>query len=388
MSFDRSQTFGTVERHLAGGRIAAAIEEYRKIVSADPTDLTALNTLGDLYVRVGLHSEATRIFWRVARGYHQLGFTTKAIAVFKKLLRMDRSDSDSALRLAECYLSQGLRSEAGRHFADVARASEQSGREDQAFAAYQRLVELDPSNPALLMKLGERWLTYGLAQRAYEAFIAAGHEYSAQGDEERAQDAYLRAQAVQPSDDNTPAALSEFSVAGRQVEDDIPMLIDLPARTFNEQELERMIGPEDISAVIVGESADAFEMDLSLSSAGHKHLGNNRRRSERISAIVPIVVISECGGWREFTQTVDVSDGGLKFSLAHAVPPLTVLRVSVNLEKWPNNVSRTWVMNDNEGIVRYCNQRLERPSIVGFDLVRPSEQISLEYLLQSYTDSL
>jgi tetratricopeptide (TPR) repeat protein len=134
MSFDRSQTFGTAERHLARGRIAAAIEEYRKIVSSDPTDLTALNTLGDLYVRVGLHNEAKRIFWRVARGYHQLGFTTKTIAVFKKLLRMDRSDSDSALRLAECYLTQGLRGEAGRHFADVARTSEQTGREDQAFA--------------------------------------------------------------------------------------------------------------------------------------------------------------------------------------------------------------------------------------------------------------
>src|SRR5262249_41448503 len=141
MSFDRSQTFGTVERHLAGGRIAEAIEEYRKIVSSDPADLTSLNTLGDLYVRVGLHNDAKRIFWRVARGYHQLGFTTKTIAVFKKLLRMDRSDSDSALRLAECYLSQGLRSDAGLHFADVARASEQSGREDQAFAAYQRLAE-------------------------------------------------------------------------------------------------------------------------------------------------------------------------------------------------------------------------------------------------------
>ena len=387
MSFDRSQTFGTVERHLAGGRIAAAIEEYRKIVSSDPTDLTSLNTLGDLYVRAGLHNEATRIFWRVARGYHQLGFTTKAIAVFKKLLRMDRSDSDSALRLAECYLSQGLRSDAGRHFADVAKASEQSGREDQALAAYQRLAELDPSNPALLMKLGERWLTYGLTQRAYDAFSAAGHEYSAQGDEQQANDAYLRAEALRPADDKMSAALSEFSIDGRQVEDDIPMLIDLPASTFDKQDLERTIGSEHLSGDISGK-ATAFEMNRALSSGAHRNIGNNRRRSERISALVPIVVISESGGWREFTQTVDVSDGGLKFKLAHAVPPLTLLRIAVNLEKWPSNVSKAWVMNDSEGIVRYCNHRPGQPSIVGFDLVRPCDQISLEYLLQSYTDSL
>jgi len=336
MSFDRSQTFGTVERHLASGRIAAAIEEYRKIVSCDPTDLTALNTLGDLYVRVGLLNEAKRIFWRVARGYHQLGFTTKAIAVFKKLLRMDRSDSDSALRLAECYLSQGLRSEAGRHFADVAKASEQSGREDQAFAAYQRLAELDPSNPALLMKLGERWLTYGLTQKAYDAFNAAVHEYSAQGDDERAQDAYLKAQAVRPDNEKSPATTA-YSATGREVEDDRPMLLDLPASTFNKRELERIIGADDLCAVVSCE-ADAVEPTLTLSSAAYQTARNNRRRSERISALVPIVVISESCGWREFTQTVDVSDGGLKFNLAHAVPAETILRISVNLEKWPGNV--------------------------------------------------
>jgi hypothetical protein len=44
-------------------------------------------------------------------------------------------------------------------------------------------------------------------------------------------------------------------------------------------------------------------------------------------------------------------------------------------------------MNDTEGIVRYCNQRPGKPSLVGFDLVRSSEQIPLEYMLQSYIDS-
>jgi len=335
-------------------------------------------------VRVGLHTEAKRIFWRVARRYHQLGFTTKAIAVFKKMLRMDCSDSDSALRLAECYLSQGLRGEAGRHFADVARASEQSGREDQAFAAYQRLAELDPSDAALLMKLGERWLAYGRIQRAYDAFCTAGHEYSAQGDEERAQDAYLRAQALR-STDETPGGISELCDERAQVEDDSPILIDLPASTFNE--LERIIGT-DLSSDVSAEETRAFKAILTPVSGDFINVENNRRRFERVSALVPIVVISETGGWREFTQTLDVSGGGLKFQLAHAVPEQTILRVSVNLEKWPDTVSRDWVTNENEGVVRYCQMRPGQPSVVGFDPVRVSEQISLEYILQSYTDSL
>jgi tetratricopeptide (TPR) repeat protein len=366
MSFDRSQTLGTIERHLADGRITAAIEEYRKLVRGDPADITTLNTLGDLYARTGLNSEAKQIFWRVARGYDQLGFTSKAIAVFKKLLRIDANDFDSAFRLAECYLAQGLRGDAARHFNWVATASERAGREDQSLAAYQRITEVDPSNADVLMKLGERWLSYGLLQRAYDSFSAAGREYSIRGDNERALGANLKAQSLVPAGHETLAANPELSDA-EQLDNETQILDGSFDRNSEITELNTILESEDFSGRLDEESPE-FQQLISLDCNEYHNWGRNRRRAERIAALVPIVVISEAGGWREFTQTVDVSEGGLRFQLAHPVPPMTLLRVSVNLAKWPGDVSKTWVTTDTEGIVRYCEKRRGQPSLVGFEL--------------------
>jgi len=385
MSLHRSQTFGTIERHLAGGRITAAIEEYHKLVNRDPSDLSTMNTLGDLYARAGLNNEAKRIFWRVARGYHQLGFTSKAIAVFKKLLRIDANDFDTSQKLAECYLAQGLRGEAARHLTQVAAAFERAGRDDQTLAAYQRITEIDPSNAAILMKLGERWLSYGLIQRAYDCFSAAGRQYSIQGNKERALTALLKARALQSVDDENTAAIPDHCYAGGDVNEDEPFSESL-AENSGDTQLAAIIESAELTDSYSVSLAEQPMIDFNLDD--YRSPGSNRRRTERVSALMPIVVISETGDWREFTQTMDVSGGGLKFQLAHAVPPLTVLRVSVNLEKWPQNVSNTWVITDTEGIVCYCDKRPGQPSLVGFDLLAPKEQFPTEYLKQSGTDSL
>ena len=53
MSLNKSKVLRTAEKYVLQGKIPAAIDEYRKVVSADPGDLTTINTLGDLYVRAG-----------------------------------------------------------------------------------------------------------------------------------------------------------------------------------------------------------------------------------------------------------------------------------------------------------------------------------------------
>src|SRR5207253_2062911 len=80
---------------------------------------------------------------------HQ-GSTAKAIALLKKLLRIDPTDLDSAAQLADYYLARGLRGEASRQYADVADAYTRVGREDKALDAYQRMAEIDPSNASVL----------------------------------------------------------------------------------------------------------------------------------------------------------------------------------------------------------------------------------------------
>ena len=69
MSLNKSKALRTAEKYALQGKIPAAIDEYRKVVSADPGDLTTVNTLGDLYVRAGRIQDAISNFSRIADSY-------------------------------------------------------------------------------------------------------------------------------------------------------------------------------------------------------------------------------------------------------------------------------------------------------------------------------
>ena len=94
----------------------------------------------------------------------------------------------------------------------------------------------------------------------------------------------------------------------------------------------------------------------------------NRRQTPRVSTRVPLVVISDTGRWREFTETVDVSEVGLKLHLAHHVAPTTVLRVSIDIAKRPETVAKIPAMNAKRAIVRYCRQSPAESNLVGVEL--------------------
>jgi hypothetical protein len=79
------------------------------------------------------------------------------------------------------------------------------------------ITEIDPSNAAILMKLGERRLSYGLIQRAYDSFDAAGREYSIQGDNEQALSAYSKRRRCCGRTRDTRADVPSFAIPNRLI---------------------------------------------------------------------------------------------------------------------------------------------------------------------------
>jgi len=79
--FNKAKVLASAEKFVQQGKLTNAIIEYEKIVKEDPKDLTVLNTVGDLYARVGQNEQATKYFKMVGDQYAQNGFTVKAIAM-------------------------------------------------------------------------------------------------------------------------------------------------------------------------------------------------------------------------------------------------------------------------------------------------------------------
>src|SRR2546428_10629842 len=103
MAFEKAKVLKAAEKFLSQGKINAAIKEYRQIIKYDADDLTALNMLGDLLAREGEKNEAIECFSRIAEHYREQEFTLKAIAMYRKIEKLNPRDPDTANKLAELY---------------------------------------------------------------------------------------------------------------------------------------------------------------------------------------------------------------------------------------------------------------------------------------------
>jgi tetratricopeptide (TPR) repeat protein len=174
MIFDKAKTLRAAEKYLELGKIPAAIREYTQIVTNEPDDFATINTLGDLHVRVGNQPAAISCFRRIAEHYREQDFGLKAIAVYKKIDRLQPGDTEIATSLADLYARQDLVVEARAHYLAVADAHNRSGAKQEALEILRKIADLDPQNTDIRIKLAEGYLKEGMRPEAAACFTEAG----------------------------------------------------------------------------------------------------------------------------------------------------------------------------------------------------------------------
>lgn len=179
--FNKNKVLANAERYVQQGKLQNAITEYDKIIKADPKDLTVLNTIGDLYARVGHVDQATDYFRKVGDRYSAEGFTVKAIAMYKKLTKLNPSAYDCVLRLAELYTQQGLYSDARQQYLLVADHHMRNNQLQDAARIFQRVLELDPENTAMQNKLADLYERTGNKEEARNMFFRSADSLYARG---------------------------------------------------------------------------------------------------------------------------------------------------------------------------------------------------------------
>lgn len=200
MGFDKSKVMRAAEKSLAQGKIPAAIKEYQQIVEHEPDDFSALNMLGDLLVRTGKPQEAIQCFTRVAEHYREEGFALKAIAMFKKIDRLQPGNIEIAARLAPLYEMQGLMIDARTQYLLVADSYSRGGHAAKALEVLRKIADLDPHNTDIRLKLAEGYQRENFLADAAEAFSYAGAQFHEREAYEKALDAYTRALSLVPYD--------------------------------------------------------------------------------------------------------------------------------------------------------------------------------------------
>src|SRR4030095_15563342 len=109
------------------------------------------------------------------------GFFLKAIAIYKKILKLDPAVVDPRMRLADLYSRRDLTMEARAEYIGVAEKLVRDGNEIRAREVYEKLVRMEPGNILARTALGDIFLSRGDAVKAVGEYRAAARDLEALG---------------------------------------------------------------------------------------------------------------------------------------------------------------------------------------------------------------
>lgn len=227
MTPTRREALRKAENLVSRGKLEAAVRQYQKVLRADAGDTSTLNRVGDLYVRLKRLDEATELFRRAGEHFSREGFYVKAIAIFKKIIRLDPTRIDVYEILADLYHRQGLINEARTQYQVVADYYHQNGETAKVIQIHERMVELEPDHPTFRVRLAELYCGVERTADAMQQYREIATFMLAHGKVEEAARVYQGAVDLDPKDqtylsdavlhlkeEGYPAAASELLAYG------------------------------------------------------------------------------------------------------------------------------------------------------------------------------
>jgi tetratricopeptide (TPR) repeat protein len=174
MAIQRDKIIASAEKLVAKGKIEPAIKEYERLLDDNPSDVNTLNRIGDLWVRINRNDEAVKVFGRIADPYSKDGFFLKAIAIYKKINKLDPSKLDIYAKLADLYGKQGLAMEAKSQYQVLADYYLKHGDPGNALAIYRKISELDPNSINVHVKLADLYSQNNQTKEALKEYDRVG----------------------------------------------------------------------------------------------------------------------------------------------------------------------------------------------------------------------
>ncbi|MGQ0810236.1 MAG: tetratricopeptide repeat protein [Nitrospiraceae bacterium] len=204
MGFDRSTILQNAQLFASRGQFDSAIAEWRKLTSESPTDGSVFNTIGDLHLKRNASSEAITAYLQAAAIFRAEGATLKAIAAYKKVLKVDPSRYEVYRHLGDLNAERGLLSSAVSDYLTLGKHYLKERKTREALEVYRKIATQDPANFDAQQRVAELCLQENLQDEAVTVYLQLGRERSAQQRHEEAKHAYQAVLRIDPS--NSEAA--------------------------------------------------------------------------------------------------------------------------------------------------------------------------------------
>lgn len=216
MGVDRNAILHNAQLFASRGQFDAAIGEWKKLSAESPTDGSIFNTIGDLHLKRNSTAEAITAFLQAAAAFRSEGATLKAIAAYKKVLKVDPSRYEVYRHLGDLNAERGLLSSAVQDYLTLGKYYLKERKTKDALDVYRKIVSQDPSNLDVQQRVAELCLQENLQEEAVKTYLQLGRERSAQQRYEEAKEAYLAVLRIDPKNSEAAQFVENFGKSAPQ----------------------------------------------------------------------------------------------------------------------------------------------------------------------------
>jgi tetratricopeptide (TPR) repeat protein len=183
---EKTKIYADAEKAVAKGQVDKALQHLEGILRADARDPKALNRAADLYFKKNEQAKAIEYLTRVGEIYTKDGFFSKAVAIYKRILKQDAAAPQDSLiliheKLADLYSQLGLASDAANHFKVVIQYYEGSDNKKSLLRVLKKVAESDPFNVTSQVKLAELLAGEGKMDDASDCLAHVAESIQARG---------------------------------------------------------------------------------------------------------------------------------------------------------------------------------------------------------------
>lgn len=200
MAANRDQVLQSAEKLLSRGKLDQALKEYLRVLEDNPKDISTLNKVGDLYVRMNRPADSIPYFTRIAEFYSKDGFFLKAIAIFKKINKIDPARLEVYDKLADLYHKQGLVQDARSQYQVLADHYQKNNRAGEAIAVYKKMAAIDPTDLRIQVRLADLYRAAHQKDQAVMQYGLIGNMLLKRGAHDEAAQVFQKALELSPDD--------------------------------------------------------------------------------------------------------------------------------------------------------------------------------------------
>lgn len=198
MAVDRRTVLQNAQLFASKGQYEAAIAEWRKLTTDTPADGTIFNSIGDLHLKRNATPDAVAAFLQAAGAFRSEGSVLKAIAAYKKILKVDPTKIDIYRHLGDLNAERGLLSSAVQDYLTLGKHYFKDGRNKEALEIYRKIISHDPSNLDAQLRVAELCEQEQLIDEAIRVYLQLGRERSAAQQYEQAYAMYAAVLRLNP----------------------------------------------------------------------------------------------------------------------------------------------------------------------------------------------